>query len=174
MLTPVEIRHFAPPRRPLGYSRAVVDALLAEIVESYESVWRDRADLRDEVERLESELTRYRELDVLLRNSLVSAERTADELRAQAGKEAGLIVEQARVRAREIAAQAETERELVRTEVRRLKALEAEVRADCRAFLRAALDRVEADRRERPVAPEQYEGEHPLIHPPNSAPERAA
>ncbi len=154
-LTPVELRHVAFRRRPLGYARASVDRLLEEVTLSFEDVWRERADLRDEIERVEAELERYRELDVLLRNSLVSAERTADELRAQAGKEAGLIVEQARVRAREIAAQAETERELVRTEVRRLKALEAEVRADCRAFLRAALDRVEADLRERPAAPEQ-------------------
>jgi cell division initiation protein len=145
MLTPVEIRHFSFPRRPLGYSRAAVDSVLADVVESFEAVWRDRADLRDELDRLEGELTRYKELDVLLRNSLVAAERTADELRAQAGKEAALIVEQARVRAREIAAQAEAERERIRTEVRRLKALEAEVRADSRAFLLAALDRVESD-----------------------------
>jgi cell division initiation protein len=144
MLTPVELRHVSLPRRPLGYSRAAVDSLLAEVVESFEDVWRDRADLRDELDRLEGELARYRELDVLLRNSLVAAERTADELRAQAGTEAALIVEQARVRAREIAAQAEAERERIRTEVRRLKALEVEVRADYRAFLLAALDRVES------------------------------
>jgi cell division initiation protein len=145
MLTPVELRHFSFRRRPLGYSRAAVDALLAEAVESFEDVWRDRADLRDELDRLEGELARYRELDVLLRNSLVAAERTADELRAQAGKEAALIVEQARIRAREIAAQADAERDRVRTEVRRLKALEAEVRADYRAFLLAALERVETE-----------------------------
>jgi cell division initiation protein len=145
MLTPVELRHFSFRRRPLGYSRAAVDTLLAEAVESFEDVWRDRADLRDELDRLEGELARYRELDVLLRNSLVAAERTADELRAQAGKEAALIIEQARVRAREIAAQADAERDRVRTEIRRLKALEAELRADHRAFLLAALERVEGE-----------------------------
>ncbi len=91
-LTPVEIRHVRLPRRPFGYGRENVRELLEEIVQSFEDVWRDRADLRDEVERLEGELARYKELDVLLRNSLVSAERAADELRAQAGKEADLIV----------------------------------------------------------------------------------
>jgi cell division initiation protein len=161
-LTPVEVRHISFARRPLGYSRTAVDALLGEVVESFEAVWRDRADLRDELDRLEGELARYKELDVLLRNSLVSAERTADELRAQAGREAGLIVEQARARALEIAAGAEAERERIRADVRRLKALEAEVRADCRAFLLAALDRVQDD------------GERHLIHPPDRAPEQAA
>ena len=148
-LTPVELRHVRIPRRPLGYSRGVVDDLLGRVTASFEDVWRDRADLRDEVERLESEVARYKELDVLLRNSLVSAERAADELRAQAGKEADVIVEQARLRARELNAEAESERERVRREVRRLQALEAEMRSGYRAFLTTALDRLESDTDER-------------------------
>jgi cell division initiation protein len=151
-LTPVELRHVAFRRRPLGYARASVDRLLEEVTLSFEDVWRERADLRDEIERAEAELERYRELDVLLRNSLVSAERAADDLRAQAGKEADVILDRARLRAREIVAEAEAERERIRGEVRRLKALEAEVLAGYRAFLQGALERVEGDperRRER-------------------------
>jgi cell division initiation protein len=148
-LTPVEIRHVQLPRRPLGYRREAVESVLHDVALSFEDVWRERADLRDEVERLEAEVARYKELDVLLRNSLVSAERAADELRAQAGKEADVIVEEARVRARDLTAAAEAERERIRVETRRLKALEAELRADYRAFLQAALDRLEADAEER-------------------------
>ena len=153
-LTPVEIRHVHLPRRALGYARGSVEGLLEEIVRSFEAVWRDRADLRDEVERLEAEVARYKEVDVLLRNSLVSAERAADELRAQAGKEADVIVDEARVRAREITAEAEAERERVRGEVRRLRSLEADVRAGYRAFLLTALDRLEGDTEER-LRPDQ-------------------
>jgi cell division initiation protein len=148
-LTPVELRHVDLPRRPFGYRRATVDALLENVIRSFEDVWRERADLRDEAERLEAEVARYKELDVLLRNSLVAAERAADELRTQAGKEADVILEQARLHAREITAEAEAERERVRTEIRRLKALEAEVRAGYRAFLLTALERVEAATEDR-------------------------
>jgi len=142
------------PRRALGYSRGNVDRLLEEIVRSFEGVWRDRADLRDEVERLEAEVARYKEVDVLLRNSLVTAERAADELRAQAGKEAGVILDEARVRAREITAEAEADRERVLGEIRRLRSLEADVRAGYRAFLLTALDRLEGDTEER-IRPDQ-------------------
>lgn len=142
------------PRRALGYSRGNVDRLLEEIVRSFEGVWRDRADLRDEVERLEAEVARYKEVDVLLRNSLVSAERAADELRAQAGREAGVILDEARVRAREITSEAEADRERVRGEIRRLRSLEADVRAGYRAFLLTALDRLEGDTEER-IRPDQ-------------------
>jgi cell division initiation protein len=141
-LTPVEIRHVKVKRRPLGYDRKAVDGLLDEVTRSFEDVWRDRADLRDEIDRLESDLARFRELEVLLRNSLVSAERAADDLRAQARREADLIVAEARVRARELVEGAAEERERVRADIRRLKAVESELRADYRAFLHAALDRL--------------------------------
>jgi cell division initiation protein len=153
-VSPVEIRHVRLPRALAGYRRRAVDALLEEIRESYEDVWRERADGREEIERLESELARYKELETLLRDALVSAERSADELRAQARREADVIVGEARVRAREIVSAGEAERERVRAEIRRLRALEADVRRDYRAFLVAALDRLEADAEDR-QAPEQ-------------------
>jgi cell division initiation protein len=153
-VSPVEIRHVKLPRALAGYRRRPVDALLEDIRLSYEDVWREREDAREEIERLESELARYRELEVLLRNALVSAERSADELRAQARREADVILEEARVRAREIASEAEAERERVRAEIRRLRALEADVRRDYRAFLAAALERLDGDADER-EAPEQ-------------------
>ncbi len=153
-VSPVEIRHVKLPRALAGYRRRAVEGLLEQIRLSYEDVWRDRADAHEDVERLESELARYRELEALLRKALVSAERSADELRAQARREADLILEEARVKAREIASAAEVERERVRSEIRRLKGLEADVRREYRAFLLAALDRLEGDAAEG-QAPEQ-------------------
>ena len=153
-VSPVEIRHVKLPRGLGGYRRRAVDGLLEDIRLSYEDVWRERADAREEIDRLETELARYRELEVLLRNALVSAERTADELRAQARREADVILEEARVKAREVVSAAEGERERVRAEIRRLKGLEADVRREYRAFLIAALDRLEGDTADREV-PEQ-------------------
>jgi cell division initiation protein len=153
-LTPVEIRHVKLGRRLGGYDRRATEELLDRIAESFEDVWRERADLRDEIERLEGELARFRELEVLLRNTLVSAERSADDLRAQAHREADLILDEARVKAREIGGGAETERERVRADIRRLKTVEAQMRADYRAFLVTALDRLEGDTEER-EAPDQ-------------------
>ena len=148
-LTPVEIRHVKLRRRVGGYDRTATDALLDRVAESFEDVWRERADLRDEIERLEGELARFRELEVLLRNTLVSAERSADELRAQAHREADVILDEARVKARELGGGAENERERVRADIRRLKTVEAQMRAEYRTFLVTALDRLESDTEER-------------------------
>jgi cell division initiation protein len=148
-LTPVEIRHVKLGRRLFGYDRKATDGLLAQVVSSFEQVWRERADLRDEIEELEAELARQKEIEGALRNTLLSAERMADDLRGQARREADVIVSEARSTARDIVAGAENERERVQSEIRRLRALEVDVRAEYRAFLMAALDRLEGDTQER-------------------------
>jgi len=89
--TPVEIRHVKLRRGLFGYRRHSVDTLLDEITQSFETVWRERADQSDRVELLEGELKRYRELEALLRTTLVSAERAAHELKDQAKKVAGQV-----------------------------------------------------------------------------------
>ena len=144
-LTPVEIRHLKPQRGLFGYERDTVDGLLEEIAASFENVWRERADLRDEVEDLESELARHREIESALRSTLLSAERMADDVRAQAHREAEVIIAEARARARDVTGGAEMERERIAVDVRRLRSLQADLRAEYRAFLHAALDRLDTD-----------------------------
>jgi cell division initiation protein len=122
-LTPVEIRHLRFGRRVLGYRRRAVDEALDEIVDSFENVWRDRADLADRVEELEASLVRYRELEELLRQTLVSAERAAHELKSQAAREAELIVQEAHAEARAVLREATSERERLLAETNRVRAL---------------------------------------------------
>ena len=122
-LTPVEIRHLRFPRHLFGYRSAAVDAILREVVDSFEDVWRDRADLVDKVEHLEGELVRFRELEALLRTTLVSAERAAQELREQAKREAELVVSEAHAEARAITRKAQAEYERIAADTRKLKAL---------------------------------------------------
>jgi cell division initiation protein len=151
-MTPVEIRHVNLGRKPLGYDRTATDELLENVAASFEHVWRERADLRDELEELESELARQKELEQALRNTLLSAERMADDMRTQARREADVIVAEARSAARDIVSGAEAERERIHTEIRRLKDVETGVRTDYRAFLLAALDRLESDTEDRKSA----------------------
>ena len=93
-LTPVEIKHLKPGKSLVGgYSRAGIDALLDEVAASFEDVWRERADLADKVEQLEADLVRYRELESLLRTTLVSAEKAAVTLKEQARKEGEWSIE---------------------------------------------------------------------------------
>jgi cell division initiation protein len=123
-LTPVEIRHVKPSKTLLGgYDRDGIDRLLDEIVASFEDVWRERADMADKVDQLENDLVRYREIEGLLRTTLVSAEKAAVTLKEQARKEADLIIEEARSEARSITRHARADHDRLLAEVRRMRSL---------------------------------------------------
>ena len=122
-LTPVEIRHVKLGRGFYGYRQGSTDRLLEEIVESFEDVWRERADLEDKLERLETEIARYRDLETLLRKTLVSAEKSAQELKEHARREADVILNEAHAEARLVKQRALAEREHLSGEAGRIRAL---------------------------------------------------
>ena len=130
-ITPVELHHIRLKRGLLGYRRGPVDELIAEIADSFEEVWRQRADYADRIEQLEGELSRHRDLESLLRTTLVSAEKSAHELKDQAKREAELVVSEAHAEAREVTRAAAAERERLLADARKVRAL-----------LEAALDAV--------------------------------
>lgn len=141
-LTPVEIRHLTPPRAKFrGYKTEITDRLLEEIATSFEDVWRERADLADKVEQLETDLVRFRELETLLRTTLVSAEQASAQTRDQARREAELILSGAHAEAREIQRRAIAENERLENESRRLR---GQLREALSAF--EELDEVEQER----------------------------
>jgi cell division initiation protein len=122
-LTPVEIRHQELRRSLFGYKRAAVDRLMTEVADSFELVWRERAELADRVEVLESELKRHLELEGLLRQTLVSAERAAEEVKDRARREAELIVNEAHAEARSVTREAIAEKQRVMSDTQRVQAL---------------------------------------------------
>jgi cell division initiation protein len=131
-ITPVELHHIDLGRSLFGYRRQPVDKLLEEIERSFEQTWRERAEYADRIEQLQSELARHRDLETLLRTTLVSAEKSAHELRDQAKRRADLVIEEAHAEARAVTRAAMAERERLLAEARKVRAL-----------LEAALDAVE-------------------------------
>jgi cell division initiation protein len=133
-LTPVEIRHVELRRTWFrGYRRGIVERLLSDTADSFEDVWRERADLADQLEELESEASKHRELESLLRATLVSAERAAQDVREQARRESDLIVQEARAEGRRVTRAASAEKDRLEEEIRRIRGL-----------LRTALEAIEA------------------------------
>jgi cell division initiation protein len=122
-LAPVELPHVRLHRALLGYRPSSVNRLLEEVRESFEEVWREREDLRDAVEQLEAELARHREVETLLRETLMQAERTALDVKGQAESEAQQIVKDAHTEARSITQEALAERERLTADAARVRAV---------------------------------------------------
>ena len=163
-LTPVEIRHISLRKAFFGYQIRQTDDLLADIVNSFEDVWRDRADLADKIEQLGAELVRYRELEQLLRTTLISAERASQQMTDQTRRETESILSEARAEAREILRDAMAERERLNVEIDRICAQLAAVLATIGNEAAAGESSSKESTLETPpVAP-------PAIAPPAAAP----
>jgi cell division initiation protein len=128
-LTPVEVRHLDLRRGFFGYRRSSVERAIEEVADSFETVWRERADLGERVHALESEVARHVELETLLRSTLVSAERAAQDMKEQARREADVIVQEANAESRRLLREAIADKEQLLAETHRI-----------RTMMRAALD----------------------------------
>jgi cell division initiation protein len=92
-ITPVELERIQLKKSLFGYSRGEVDALLERIVEELESLLKERASAEVEVGRLKQEIEIFRAQESTLKEAIILAQKTADETKAAAHKEAELIVQ---------------------------------------------------------------------------------
>lgn len=88
MLTPMDIhgREFKKGLR--GYKESEVDEFLDRVVADYEKLWRDNEKLKEQIRFNEKEINHYRNLERNLQDTLVVAQKTADEVVSAAKKNA--------------------------------------------------------------------------------------
>jgi cell division initiation protein len=135
-------------RSLFGYKKDELERLLEDVADSFEEVWRERGELTDKLEDLERLLTDVKQRESLLASTLVSAERAAVEAKEAAKREAELILAEAHQEARSVTRSAQTERERLFAEARRVETL-----------LRAALGMVEETKQGEPPATPTSEDE---------------
>ena len=82
-----------------GLDRTEVVAFLTEAADDYEHALREIDRLRQDLLRVESLLTEHRDREANLRNTLLTAQRLADEIKDAAQNEAKLVVKEAQGRA---------------------------------------------------------------------------
>ena len=96
-ITVVDIQHKTFKKQLQGYDRAEVDAFLDEVIETIEDDATLRAALEAEIADLRERISHFKAMEESLQNTLLLAQRTADEVKANAHKEADLIRHEARV-----------------------------------------------------------------------------
>lgn len=137
-MTPAEIRHTPLGRGMFGYKRDQVDDLIDDVVDAFTEVWQERADLRERIDAMDAEVRRVREMEDLLRRTLVTAEKHAADQKEAARQEAQQIVREAEQQAREIVAAAHHERAAIWRDAQGIEQRGREIQARYRAFLQTA------------------------------------
>ena len=152
-VTPLDLRQQKLTVVFRGYDRNEVDALLNEVADDYERALRETDRLHQELARMESLIAEHREHERNLRNTLLTAQRLADEIREHAEQEARRTVEEAESRAEMVLQQSQGRIDDLQREIDGLKLKRRDVEASLQATisaLRNALDFVkEQDQKER-------------------------
>ncbi|MBV8363760.1 MAG: DivIVA domain-containing protein [Candidatus Eremiobacteraeota bacterium] len=138
-ITPVDIQHRTFKKALQGYDRTEVDQFLDEVIETLEDDAQERAALQAEIADLKERVSHFKSMEDSLQNTLVLAQRTADEVKASAHKEADLIRAEARMAAeREINAHGDAAAEARREHQRALEEAE-KAKSELRSLLQTHL-----------------------------------
>src|SRR6185437_11925896 len=78
-----------------GFDKVEVTSFLTAVAEDYEQALRDTDKVRQDLARMEAMLTEHRENERNLRSTLMTAQKLADDIKANAGKEAERIIREA-------------------------------------------------------------------------------
>src|SRR5690242_14331178 len=98
-VTPLDLRQQRFRKTFRGFDRIEVTSFLAELADDYEQALREADRLRQDLTRMEAVLAEHREQERNLRNTLLTAQRLADEIRQNAEAEAQRIIREAEGRA---------------------------------------------------------------------------
>jgi cell division initiation protein len=94
-VTPLDLRQPRFKTVMRGYDRGEVQALLFEVADDYENALREMDKLRQDVTKLDAVLAEHRGQERNLRNTLLTAQKHADDIKEHAQAEAALIVREA-------------------------------------------------------------------------------
>jgi len=109
MLTPLEIQNKLFKKSLNGYNQREVEEFNAMVVTSMEELININIDVTNRVKQLESELTRYKEMESTIKEALVLAQKTSEDLIQSANEKSKYVVERAEDDAKKIISDANSE-----------------------------------------------------------------
>lgn len=146
-VSPLDLRQMQFSTAIRGYDKHEVRELLADAADDYEQALREVDRLKQELTRADSALVEHRDREVNLRNTLLTAQRLADQIKENAEQEAKMVVREAEGRADLLLEKAQARLEEIEREISELRLRRRDVEATLEASIAAlgnALDFVRA------------------------------
>jgi cell division initiation protein len=152
-VTPLDLRQQQFRSSMRGYDRDEVTAFLAEVAADYEAALQEADRMRQEVARLEGLVNEHREHERNLRNTLLTAQRLADEMKEAANQQAAAITREAEERADLILEKAQARVDDVHREIDGLRMKRREVETSVESLIASLTNTLDfihdQDRRDR-------------------------
>lgn len=134
-VTPLDLRQQRFQTVMRGYDRGEVNAFLAEAADDYENALRENDRLRQELGKAEAVLNEHRGQERNLRNTLMTAQKLADDIKETAQHEASRLVREAEGRAELLLQKSQARVEDVQREIDGLRMKRREVETNLEGII---------------------------------------
>jgi len=169
-VTPLDLRQQRFKTVMRGFDRGEVQAFLLEAADDYENALRESDKLRQDISKLDAVLGEHRGQERNLRNTLLTAQKLADEIKEGAQQDAARILREAESRADLLLQKAQARLEDTQREIDGLRLKRREVETDIESVMAALKHTLEFIREQDARARD----ERILLHRPRPVGEPAA
>lgn len=142
VLSPLDIHNKEFTRGFRGYNEDEVNGFLDQIIKDFEITLREKEDLERNVAELNEKVTHFISIENTLNKSIIIAQETAEELKANARKESKLIIKEAEKNADRIVNEALGQSRKISMEMEELKRQAKVFRTRLKMLIEAQLDMV--------------------------------
>lgn len=103
MITPLDIEKSVLKKSKLGgYEKHSVDEFLDRLGKDYETLYKENIELKDKMSVLNDAITQYKSMEDTLRETLITAQTSADDIKKNANEKADNIIKQAELNSSKI------------------------------------------------------------------------
>lgn len=164
-VTPLDLRQQRFRTVVRGYDRGEVSAFLEEAAEDYEQALRENDRLRQELSKSEAVLSEHRGQEKNLRNTLVTAQKLADEIKDMAQQEADRILRDAESRAELLLQKSQVRADEMQRDIDNLRLKRKEVETSLESIISTLYNTIEFVREQDA----KHREDKVLLHRPRAA-----
>lgn len=144
-LTPLDIHNKEFSRSFRGYDEDEVNEFLDLVIKEFEILLREKRELEEKISQSTEKLGHFTNIEESLSKTIIVAQETADEVKANAKKESQLIIKEAEKNADRIINEALAKSRRITMEIEELKKQASIYRARFRTLLEAQLEMIQND-----------------------------
>lgn len=134
-ITPIEIQQHQFKSRFMGYDTASVDQFLEIVAEELERLHRQNNELKETLARTTVALEHLRDREKSLQQTLMTAQQVSEDMKANARKEAEIIVAESHLEGERIVRTADQQRIVLLEEIQALKRQKVSFEVGLKALL---------------------------------------
>jgi cell division initiation protein len=145
-ITPLDIQQKQFPMKFRGFDVEEVYAFLEIIREEMEDLLRDNANLKENIQRLETQIKDYKDMETTLRETLLTAQQMVEDYKTNARKEAELVVKEAELKADSLLKEAQEKVIKIHEDIVDLKGIRRHFKEELRRLVEGHLKMLEFDK----------------------------